>query len=394
MTRTTTATFTLASLVLTLACARGGSDSSESSYGSGAPEGGEDSTTAATATSTSDGSSESADDASDTAEDTGDPLYWDVLGIPDAPPDTGCKRVDFMFVVDNSPSMADEQEALKASWPAAVAELQVQLAEVLDYNIMGLDTDNRIHNCQSICMAVDDACAPIIPLMNGIDLCLESPADDWWGDIGCGVNFPVGQQASNTGCLYDPFEYDPNDVNPIDRPSYLSGTAAELSEGSFVDDVQCIIDMGIDGDIVERPLQAMSYAAGLTGWNECNTGFLRDDAALVIVLITDEDDASDFSPEGYVRNVVKMKLDDPNDPLPTAEELEDAASKIALLAIVDYAGGVVNCDVDGTGPQRIMEGIEQLPNKKCAAINAPAYGPTLVAFIQENVVSACAEIQG
>jgi hypothetical protein len=54
----------------------------------------------------------------------------------------------------------------------------------------------------------------------------------------------------------------------------------------------CAAMVGTDGDSDERPMQTMqaALAPGMNGPGGCNEGFLRDDALLVIVIITDEED--------------------------------------------------------------------------------------------------------
>src|SRR5262245_47456344 len=56
------------------------------------------------------------------------------------PTSSGCERVDFLFVVDNSGSMREEQENLARSFPGFVAVLQRSL-RARDYHIMVVDTD-------------------------------------------------------------------------------------------------------------------------------------------------------------------------------------------------------------------------------------------------------------
>ena len=52
----------------------------------------------------------------------------------------GCKKVDFLFVIDNSVSMQGEQNALKAAFPAFIDTIE-QTLPTSDYHIMVADTD-------------------------------------------------------------------------------------------------------------------------------------------------------------------------------------------------------------------------------------------------------------
>jgi len=60
--------------------------------------------------------------------------------------------------------------------------------------------------------------------------------------------------------------------------------------GSFGEALACIGDVSRDGCGFEQPLEAMRRA--LDGSNPENDGFLRDDAFLAVILVTDEDDCS------------------------------------------------------------------------------------------------------
>ena len=58
---------------------------------------------------------ESADGASESSMTAG--LKFDIPPGGDVNVDDGCAAVDFMFVIDNSISMQDQQNALKAAFP-------------------------------------------------------------------------------------------------------------------------------------------------------------------------------------------------------------------------------------------------------------------------------------
>jgi hypothetical protein len=53
----------------------------------------------------------------------------------------------------------------------------------------------------------------------------------------------------------------------------------------------CLAYVGTGGDAGERPMESITRAVGeLSGDGQCNEGFLRDDAILVVTFITDEED--------------------------------------------------------------------------------------------------------
>jgi hypothetical protein len=172
----------------------------------------------------------------------GDPGDGDPPPKLDMPDSTGlaeCDLVDILFVIDDSNSMVAEQQHLIASFDGFIAGIQANLSEVNDYHIGVVTTDAYAFNqpgCQSL-----------------------------------------GALVTQTGV----------------------GTCGPWAEGRFIslaDELApaftCAATVGPDGDTNERQIEAVLRAIGpdLAGPGGCNEGFLRDDALLVLVLITDEDD--------------------------------------------------------------------------------------------------------
>jgi hypothetical protein len=81
--------------------------------------------------------------------------------------------------------------------------------------------------------------------------------------------------------------------------------------GSLEDAFMCIAPLGIAGCGLEQPLAAMRRA--LDGSASKNAGFLRDDAFLAVIILTDEDDCSAAQPELLFDPA--PALDDPQGPL-------------------------------------------------------------------------------
>ena len=77
-------------------------------------------------------------------------------------------------------------------------------------------------------------------------------------------------------------------------------------EGTF----SCVAQVGTDGSAIEEPMDAILAAtsAQLNAGGRCNAGFLREDAILVVTLITDEEDRrSRGSPEDWQRTLLEVK---------------------------------------------------------------------------------------
>ncbi|MFO7567719.1 MAG: hypothetical protein R6X02_34070 [Enhygromyxa sp.] len=166
----------------------------------------------------------------------------------DSPDHSGlaeCSLVDLLFVIDNSNSMIAEQANLIASFDGFIEGIQTNLDEVNDYHIGVVTTDAYALNhpdCRELGALVTESAAGV-----------------------CG---------------------------PWAEGRYIS-LADELAS-SF----KCAADVGPEGDTNERQIEAALRAIGpeLAAAGACNEGFIRDEALLVLVLITDEDDPGSPQP--------------------------------------------------------------------------------------------------
>ncbi len=200
--------------------------------------------------------------------DTADKL--DVLGGDggmggDSSSDAGCKKVDLLFVIDNSGSMADEQSNLAASFPSFITAMRQELADTNGYNVGVISSD---------AYAGDFSCS----LQDGVLITRTAGAD-----------------ASNANC--GPFMSGGRYMNETDDLETKFG---------------CVAKIGTSGDGNERPMTALSAALspGLAGPGGCNEGFLRDDALLVVIIITDEED--DHEVDGCMQEPQPGSSGDPN----------------------------------------------------------------------------------
>jgi hypothetical protein len=176
----------------------------------------------------------------------------DLSPLPRAP---GCRAVDFLFVVDNSLSMTDEQDNLVQSFPGFMDVVQSTLT-AQDYHIMAVDSDDR-------------------GIFEGgvIGGPFVSPSS-------CNGVFGAGRNQSATG----------QDCG-IEGATYMTGTQPNLTD-SFA----CAARVGTFGDVLEQPMTALLSAVSseLNAADGCNAGFLREEAILVVTIITDSDDTRSF----------------------------------------------------------------------------------------------------
>ncbi|HEY8375518.1 MAG TPA: hypothetical protein VIK91_03470 [Nannocystis sp.] len=279
----------------------------------------------------------------------------------------GCGKVDFLFVIDNSGSMADEQSSLIASFPGFIAAIQ-QTLSAQDYHIMVVSTDKGEGGSHTIqCKFNQCTCSP------GPNCCREvcdsifdrtcngQPCDTLVLDE-CDFKYGSGRVADGLGAA----------CGIEGGRRYMLATQPNL-EQTFA----CAANLGTDGSGDERPILAAQAALGpkQNGPGGCNEGFLRDDAILVLVLITDEDDdnqdgdGSFGDPADWYESVVAAKHGDPG-----------AVVVLGLVGDGNLPGGqcplVWDPDVDGAEPSpRLQAFVEMFEFGIVGSVCAPDYSP-------------------
>ncbi|HWB75496.1 MAG TPA: hypothetical protein VG755_11090 [Nannocystaceae bacterium] len=292
--------------VLLIGCAGETRDEATSLFGDGTmgPGGGPEGSSGADASTAADGSAstgaEGADSGGGVKLDVG---AGDGTATAEGGDGVGCAKADFLFVIDNSGSMADEQDNLIASFPGFIDTIQ-QTLMAQDYHVMVVDTDaggggsstiSCINGdctcspspgcCEQICNGLSDSC-------NGVP-CGMLPGDECDRTLGAGKIF----REDGMQCLDAP-------------PRFMTDGDAMLGA-----DFACVGEVGTFGDGNEQPMAAIlaatSDAMGAVG--ACNEGFVRDDAILVVTFITDEEDIdkSPGDPAGWYADLVAVKNGDP-----------------------------------------------------------------------------------
>lgn len=167
-------------------------------------------------------------------------------------PATVNRKIDLLFVIDNSGSMKEEQDSLAANFGqfmSVLANIEGGLPSVH----IGVVSSNVGAGGWSL-----DRC--------GGD-----------GDDGALQTTPRGACAPPAGRF-------------IADEELADGTRQRNYSGTLEETFSCIARLGIDGCGYEQHLEAMRRA--LDGSRPENAGFLRDDAWLAVVFIADEDDCS------------------------------------------------------------------------------------------------------
>ncbi len=163
--------------------------------------------------------------------------------------------VDLLFVIDNSGSMAEEQESL-ALW-----------AHDALFGVLELD-DDVLLNLHVAVVTTDMGAGPF-----GISSC-EGTGDG-------GVFNDVPAQAS---CEAIDGRF------LIDIDDGAGGRITNYSADTLSEAFGCIAGVGVSGCGFEQPLETMKRA--LDGSNPENAGFLREGALLAVIIVSDEDNCS------------------------------------------------------------------------------------------------------
>ena len=180
-------------------------------------------------------------------DDTGDDGP-DAGGDPVFPPDdggnSGCQKIDLLFVIDNSGSMGQEQANLIANFPMFISVLD---QSGLDYRVAVTTTSRDYHYTMSF------------PIGGGVPM--------------------------NTGAGEDGAMIKPASCNMAKR--WIEKTDPNPSQ-TF----SCVANVGTGGNSDEMPLGAMRDAFEDRMADMTNAGFHRTDALLGVVFLTDEEDCS------------------------------------------------------------------------------------------------------
>jgi hypothetical protein len=201
-----------------------------------------------------------------------------------------CPLVDILFVIDNSHSMAREQETLISSISGFVDGIDSQLGGENDFHLGVITTDAFADNppgCQQL------------------------------GDL------VTTTQAGLCG--------------PYAMGNFM--TALDPLDEAF----GCAASVGTEGSPDEQPMAAMIAAlstTGETGEGSCNESFLREDALLVIVIVSDEDDDADLN---------SSNLGSPGDPADWFAAVLAQRGGIEHNMVVLSIIGVTDSDACGAG---------------------------------------------
>ncbi len=233
-----------------------------------------DSSGSASVTTSTNPTSETTASTTDSGDATGPGVFFD-LGVPDSPEiDMGCRKVDFLFAIDNSGSMTAQQVQLLNSFDGFITAIQASLAASVDSYHVGVVTSDNYNGNAVGCNTL--------------------------GDL---VSQTSGSNSSNMDCT-----------------PFAEGHRFATEMDDLMEKFPCIAQVGTSGSGVEEPvtatIAALDPSKAVPG--ACNENFLRDDAILVVVVLTDDppagtlDDANPATDtSGWYDAVVAAKNGDP-----------------------------------------------------------------------------------
>jgi hypothetical protein len=186
------------------------------------------------------------------------------------------EKLDVLFVVDNSVSMTEEQATLVASLTKLVQQLTTG----------DLDGDGQ------------SDMEPVTDLHLGV-VSTDMGADGTPGVPSCGNNAAWGDDGRLISASRDP-SCNGFALSGASYQAYVPG--GTQTPDQLASDFGCLVSLGKDGCGFEQPLEAMykalapqavKFAKGTKGHGDLeNSGFLREDAKLVVIIVSDEDDCS------------------------------------------------------------------------------------------------------
>ncbi len=243
---------------------------------------------------------------------------------------SGCKKVDFLFVIDSSNSMATNQAQLIASFPEFVDGIVGTLEQVDDFHVGVVTSDAYPWNAPGCQML-----GALVTQTGGKDSGMET----------CG-----------------PFAEGHRFMTQADDLPTAFACAALIGTGGANDE-----------KMMGGAINAISPALNANGG--CNEGFIRDDALLVLVLITDEDDPGTCVGGGF------DCMGSPGDPTTWYDDVvavKHHTENVVMLSLTrgapnNVCGPPQGTELDGT---RIMQFASLFgPTGLLGDICAPSFGP-------------------
>jgi hypothetical protein len=276
-----------------------------------------------------------------TSTSAGTGASFDVGLMPDINVPSGCQKVDLLFVIDSTGSMGPHQQNLIDSYDGFVEGISNYFGQDRDFHIGVISTDAYKYNA--------DACQEFGALITQV------PTADYSGIDDC--------------------------------TPYADGSRFMTEADDLATKFPCTANVKAGGDMTPRPVRAAVAAIqpAINDVGGCNEGFVRDDALLVLVLITD-------SMTGDVPGADAKDTEDPTPWHPAIVDIKGGNPENAV-AIGFISSGDTWCipnGYDGYQAPNLLKFIEDFgTNGVVENVCTPDYAPPFTAAI-DVVLAACA----
>ncbi|MCG3173206.1 MAG: hypothetical protein GMKNLPBB_01384 [Myxococcota bacterium] len=193
---------------------------------------------------------------------------------------------DLLFVIDNSGSMAEEQDNLKKNFGFFIRKI-AGAANDFQLGIVSTDMEDPTQSGRLLSQ----------PIRKDTYLWVEEGLKEEGADLD--GNGRVGDQVNLREVCADYFSSDREEGKPLPRilkaPKIRDLTNLReraCKQAILISEFKNNVVLGITGSTFEQPLEAMRKSLSTEGGLAENKGFLRDTGRLTIILLTDEEDCS------------------------------------------------------------------------------------------------------
>ncbi|WAS98790.1 vWA domain-containing protein [Nannocystis punicea] len=237
------------------------------------------------------------------------------------------KDVDILFVIDNSGSMADEQATLSKNFEAFIGVLERKDVDA-NYRIGITTTDSGNPLCKGSQTTPEGGKLVLSSCLDRMELGDFTFNMDDYG-YACSDYCKLDDAMLTDRIKPTETQYSDGEVAPRRWIERIEGQTNLPDDVTTVEAFQCFGPQGVSGCGMESHLESMYLALAQASAvdSPTNYGFLRDQAILSVVFITDELDCS-YNPEfGEIFTTDKTFWENPDDPQATSAVCFNAGVK-------------------------------------------------------------------
>jgi len=217
--------------------------------------------------------------------------------------DSDRPAVDLLFVLDNSDTMANEQQTLSDQFPVMIERITKAMGGMPDLHVGVVTTDlgagsyTDLGGCRQV--GGDQGILGMAENTNRSEFCIGTGQRYLVDESPKGCTIQVDAPGSCTSDACTQIDCDAMAVNGEILALVHDDNGCPRCvnyQGTLVNAFDCMSHVGTQGCGFEQPLEAMKKALDLNDTPQ-NQGFLRDAALLGVVLLSDEDDCSASDPD-------------------------------------------------------------------------------------------------